>query len=71
LQIREETFDAGNYFQFGVDEDSNMLLILNDELDNKLKAGSDIFLVDHFWTTIIENARNQVGGQPNTEMLSH
>ncbi len=43
-----------------MDEDGNMLLMLNDELENGLAAGSDVFLVDHFWTTTIDNSRNQV-----------
>lgn len=59
-QVKNEIFDSGNYFQFAMDEDGNMLLMLNDELENGLAAGSDVFLVDHFWTTTIDNSRNQV-----------
>lgn len=63
--MKNETFDSGRYFQFGMDEDGNMLLILSDELEEGLPADSDIFLVDHFWTSTIENTRKQLRTVPN------
>ncbi len=66
-KLKDEIFDSGSVFQFAFDEDDDRIkLIVSDEVPNGvIAANSDIFLVDHFWTSTVENSMNQLRTVPN------
>ncbi len=66
-KLKNEIFDSGSAFQFAFDEDDNRIkLVVSDEVpDGVLAANSDIFLIDHFWTSTVENSMNQLRTVPH------
>eukprot|EP00727_Mastigamoeba_balamuthi_P006412 m51a1_g2391 hypothetical protein (1004) ;mRNA; f:727949-731590 len=63
-KVRNEVFDAGTLLSFAQlpDEDKAVLVVARED---GIKAESDIFLIDHAWTTSLDNAREQLETLPN------
>jgi tubulin--tyrosine ligase-like protein 12 len=61
-KLKNEVFDSGEYFQFAMSEDDQSLFVI---AKRPIAALSNIFLIDHAWTTTPENARKQLQDNPN------
>ncbi|TDH71126.1 uncharacterized protein CCR75_001925 [Bremia lactucae] len=67
-KLKNEVFDAGNYFFLARDEDGDLHAVVRDDVDlAPIQPQSDeaLFLVDHAWTFIADKMREQLKALPS------
>eukprot|EP00026_Physarum_polycephalum_P001186 Phypoly_transcript_01187.p1 GENE.Phypoly_transcript_01187~~Phypoly_transcript_01187.p1 ORF type:complete len:718 (+),score=105.98 Phypoly_transcript_01187:1437-3590(+) len=62
-KIYNDIFDGGNVFEFGVEEEDGKYFVQVKE-GVSVEAHSDVFLIDHAWTTTLATAKKQLRSIP-------
>ncbi|KAF1788692.1 Tubulin--tyrosine ligase-like protein 12 [Phytophthora cactorum] len=66
-KLKNEVFDAGNYFFLARDEDGDLHAVVRDDVDLapvQPDADEALFLVDHAWTFTADKVREQLEAVP-------